>query len=484
MPTDNHAHSRSHRNDRRPPNGRVDFGDFSLDPDTPVLYRRGEVVRLRPMAAKALVFLVANRDRVVCRDELYEELWGPLHVETGIGLNAIIRQLRAALGDDSGRPAYIETYTKVGYRFIAPTGAACQPTPTAWWQRRATVATAGLLLSIAVLASFAWPGRDTHPDVAASSLAAPAYEQYLLGRTAFDEGRFRDSSEHFAAVTEAAPGFAAGRAWLGHSLLSAWNVDEAVHDRAEQHFRRAIESDPDSADALAGLAIVALYRDLDVAAANTLAERALRLDAGSTFAALVSVEIKLLMSRTDEAKRLLERLEQTDPVALARRSRLGWAWFNTGDYASAAKHCRANLALTPDPYLARLCLFESYLALEEHTLARAQAAEIMTLLGAAEVDIGAVSGPDAASGVTAFLDWYLAYLAERRPKQPFLAYPMALTSLYLGQVGNGVELLHEVFERRMSPFVAYIAIDPNIQALRGVEEAEAFFAVYDAALAL
>ena len=482
MPTDNYAQSASNRNDHRPTCARVDFGDFSLDTDTPVLYRRGEVVRLRPMAAKALVFLVANRERVVCRDELYEELWGPLHVETGIGLNAIIRQLRAALGDDSSDPAFIETYTKVGYRFIAPTGAARKRGPAPWWQRRRTIVAAGLVLSLAVLSSFGWPGRATHTDVAASSLAAPTYEQYLLGRTAFDEGRFRQSSEHFASVTDAAPDFAAGHAWLGRSLLSAWNVDEAVHDRAERHFRRAVESDPDSADALAGLASVALYRDLDVAAANSLAERALRIDAGSTFAALVSVEIKLLMSRTDEAKQLLQRLEQTDPVALARRSRLGWAWFNAGDYASAARHCRANLALSPDPYLARLCMFESYQALGEHGLARFQAEEIMRLLGAADADVDAVSRPGAEAGVRAFHDWYLSYLGERQPGQPFLAYPMALTSLYLGRVEHGVDLLRQVFERRMSPFVAYIAIDPNIQAIRGAEEARAFFAAYDEAL--
>lgn len=484
MPTDQYVQSPSSRTDQIHPGARVDFGEFSLDTENRILYRYGQVVRLRPMAAKALVCLVLHRDRVISREELYEELWGPQHIETGIGLNALIRQLRAALGDDSRHPQFIDTYPKVGYRFVAPTIAAGASQPYLRRQWRSIVTAVVLLLSIAILVSFSWPGREARPDIAASSLPAPAYEQYLLGRTAFEEGRFRDSGEHFGRVTAAAPDFVEGHTWLGLSLLSGWNVDEAVQDLAETRFRRALELDAASADALAGLASIALHRDLDVARANLLAERALDIDADNTFAALAAVEIKLLLSRPGDAKQILRKLEQTDPVALANRSRLGWAYFNAGDYASAARHCRANLALTPDPYLARLCMFESYLALGEDELARMQAAEIMTLLGAADAEVSAVSRPDAGAGVRAFLDWYLAYLGERQPRQPFLAYPMALTSLYLGHVERSVDLLRQVFERRMSPFVAYIAIDPNIQALRGAAEARAFFAAYDEALDL
>jgi hypothetical protein len=48
-----------------------------------------------------------------------EEVWRGIPV-TDEALTQCIKSLRRALGDDAGRPRFIETVPKHGYRFIAP----------------------------------------------------------------------------------------------------------------------------------------------------------------------------------------------------------------------------------------------------------------------------------------------------------------------------------------------------------------------------
>ena len=53
---------------------RLMFGDCVLDPDRRELRRGPEVVAMGPQVFDLLLFLVANRDRVVSRDDLLEAL--------------------------------------------------------------------------------------------------------------------------------------------------------------------------------------------------------------------------------------------------------------------------------------------------------------------------------------------------------------------------------------------------------------------------
>ena len=54
---------------------RYGFGDYSLDTQCYELRRAGELVPLGPQVFNVLAYLVAHRDRVVSRDELFARLW-------------------------------------------------------------------------------------------------------------------------------------------------------------------------------------------------------------------------------------------------------------------------------------------------------------------------------------------------------------------------------------------------------------------------
>ncbi|OLE14400.1 MAG: hypothetical protein AUG89_02085 [Acidobacteria bacterium 13_1_20CM_4_56_7] len=98
----------------------VRFDDFELDLRTGELRRDGVSLNLPAQPAKILVLLVGRAGEVVTRSELAEQVWGgDTFVNFDQGLNFAVRQIRAALGDDSDTPRFIETLPKRGYRFIA-----------------------------------------------------------------------------------------------------------------------------------------------------------------------------------------------------------------------------------------------------------------------------------------------------------------------------------------------------------------------------
>ena len=95
------------------------FGDYSLDTQRYELRRAGELIPLGPQVFNVLTYLVAQRDRVVSRDELFARLW-PRQFVTDDALGRCIRAARRALKDRPEAPRYIATTRGRGYRFIAP----------------------------------------------------------------------------------------------------------------------------------------------------------------------------------------------------------------------------------------------------------------------------------------------------------------------------------------------------------------------------
>jgi hypothetical protein len=74
----------------------------------------------------------------VTQDELLEALWPETYVNPE-GIRKYILEIRKVLGDRSSQPAFIETFPKRGYQFVARNGhrrppfASADPPPVSWW---------------------------------------------------------------------------------------------------------------------------------------------------------------------------------------------------------------------------------------------------------------------------------------------------------------------------------------------------------------
>jgi len=99
----------------------VRFGAYEVDLRSEELRRRGLTVKLQPLPFRVLATLLESPGEVVTREDLQRKLWsGDTYVEFDLGLNAAIKKLRRALGDNPRNPHFIETLPRRGYRFIFP----------------------------------------------------------------------------------------------------------------------------------------------------------------------------------------------------------------------------------------------------------------------------------------------------------------------------------------------------------------------------
>lgn len=97
----------------------IRFGDFVLDVGRRELRRDGRPVTLKPMVFDLMAYLVAQRERVVTRDEVFDAVWSNVTVSDG-ALTTAVYEARTALGDDASRQTYIRTFRRRGLRFVAP----------------------------------------------------------------------------------------------------------------------------------------------------------------------------------------------------------------------------------------------------------------------------------------------------------------------------------------------------------------------------
>ena len=95
------------------------FNEYEMDTGNFQLSRHGRQIDLEPKVFDLLRYLVANRKKLVTRDELFANLW-PGQVVSDTSLSNQIKSARKALGDSGQTQSCIKTVRGRGYQFIAP----------------------------------------------------------------------------------------------------------------------------------------------------------------------------------------------------------------------------------------------------------------------------------------------------------------------------------------------------------------------------
>ena len=103
------------------PAGKFRFGPFEADARARELRRRGLRIKLRGKSFEILIALLERPGELVTREELERRLWPDgVFVEFENSLNSAVNRLRSVLREGAGKPKYVETVPRLGYRFIAP----------------------------------------------------------------------------------------------------------------------------------------------------------------------------------------------------------------------------------------------------------------------------------------------------------------------------------------------------------------------------
>ncbi len=94
------------------------FGDIKIDIGSGIVYKGRKEVTLTAMEYKLLTYLANNRNKVIDKEEIFNNVWDDSFVSDGT-LNVHIRHLREKLEDDPNEPVYIKTARGRGYLFKA-----------------------------------------------------------------------------------------------------------------------------------------------------------------------------------------------------------------------------------------------------------------------------------------------------------------------------------------------------------------------------
>jgi two-component system KDP operon response regulator KdpE len=97
----------------------VSFGDVTVDLAAHVVTRAGVPVRLTPTEWRLLELLVHNHDRLVTRETILREVWGPQYTTDTGYLRLYLSQLRKKLEPVPSAPKYLITEAGMGYRFVS-----------------------------------------------------------------------------------------------------------------------------------------------------------------------------------------------------------------------------------------------------------------------------------------------------------------------------------------------------------------------------
>ena len=294
-----------------------------------------------------------------------------------------------------------------------------------------------------------------------------AYDLYTRGRFIWNAGStaadMEEASEFFQQAIEADSGYAPAYVglvqtyWrrLSFGVLSA---HETI-PQARAAIERALELDPDLAEAHAALGIV-LTRELRFEEAERAFRRALELNPGSAEAHGSYAFPLNLLGRGSESVRMARRAVELDPLSIRRRLKLATSLLFTRDYDGALDEAARALELEPENMIAHYFLGAA-----------------LALNGQLEEAIAALqrsSELDPSPGNRITLAWVYARDGQREKALELLAdVPEMGTSLKeialvygeLGELDRAFDYLDRAYAEHPANLVSLL-IDPGADPLR------------------
>jgi two-component system response regulator RegX3 len=101
-----------------PAESRLTGGPVDLDPDHHEASVRGRSVSLTPKEFELLELFLTRKGRLMTRERLIEEVWGPDYVGDTRTLDVHVKRLRQKIEEDPHQPRHIVTVRGLGYKFV------------------------------------------------------------------------------------------------------------------------------------------------------------------------------------------------------------------------------------------------------------------------------------------------------------------------------------------------------------------------------
>jgi tetratricopeptide (TPR) repeat protein len=200
------------------------------------------------------------------------------------------------------------------------------------------------------------PPRDTE-----------SHDDYLRGRYHYARFNLADAEKaigYFQSATERDPTFGLAHSGLADALMvlpiSGDVASQEVFPTLKTAIARALQLDPDSAEAHTSDAAAKFWLDWDFKASEMAARRAISLNENYSLAHLHLAHVLSNVGRHGEALATIEQALVLDPLSLIVGAMHGQFLYHAGRYSEAVKRFEATLEMEPRFWVGQICAAKVY----------------------------------------------------------------------------------------------------------------------------
>jgi eukaryotic-like serine/threonine-protein kinase len=312
-------------------------------------------------------------------------------------------------------------------------------------------------------------GSSEHLVVPTTNLEA--YNLYLKGRfhfTKFTEQGLKKGLDAFQHALLQDPGYA--RAYSGIAdcwcdLADDWVVPDDAYPRAKAAARRALEHDPELAEAITSIGKVLGWYEWDFAGAEYELRRAVTLNPNYAEAHFVFGSVLPSVGRLGEAIEEMRKALTLDPLSAHDSGWLARFYLYAGDYDAAIAQSRKTIELDERYFRAFLYIGMAKLAQGDPEAALDWYRKGQVLDTAVRSYDALIAGPLAALGRGEEAEEILQRLEEESRHQYVRAEVLAMGYAATGDRDKAFACLERAYQARSAGLV-YLHIDPAYAPLR------------------
>jgi len=306
------------------------------------------------------------------------------------------------------------------------------------------------------------------------AIAPEAYENYLKGRFYWNkrsDENLMKAIRYFEQATDQDPGYALAYAGLsdcyaiiGATIFGTMPVDEAA-PKARDAARRALDIDPDLAEAETSLATLKFNYDWDWSGAEEGFQRAIQFNPSYATAYQRYSLYLMAMGRFRDGFEQINKARELDPLSISINFSLGWRLYMARQYDRAIEQLRNTLEMDPSYELPHLVVGQAYEQKGAFALAIPELRKAVDLSHGTPLMISALAHAYAREGNKEEAEKLLTDLVRQSKKQYVSPYYFAVVYVGLGENEKAMEWLEKAFADRSNGLV-FMKVEPELDNLR------------------
>lgn len=299
-----------------------------------------------------------------------------------------------------------------------------------------------------------------------------AYQLYMRGNLhsrRLIKSEVEKGIDYFNKAIEADPSFALAYVELANAyralVLSSDESPLEEMPKAKAAALKAVELDPELAEAWASLAVSDFWYDWNWSSAEEHHRKALELDPGNASARMFYAHLLSNIGRHDEAISEIRKAREAEPANLLVNAVEGQVLFFAGQHIESEQALKRTIDLDPNFWLPHLFLVRVYLADGRIGDAIASAQRASELSGGNAEAASTIAYCMARAGRSGEAARILKELLERSKSRYVPLYAIAQIHLALGDKDAAIAELEKAYEGRESLMV-FLKVEPKWEPLR------------------